>query len=138
MCRTGAVGAMLAPEGRETGCRESTESSVDTGSGTKGGVSLAFKDTPFSRPISSAFQARHGRPDAWPAASMSQHLGLGSWRGTATDLLWSHEVENYAPACQSLPAAGCRQRRREDLAAAVETMMLIAEGHMLPVEKVFF
>ena len=42
MCRTGAVGAMLAPEGRETGCRESTESSVDTGSGTKGGVGLAF------------------------------------------------------------------------------------------------
>ena len=69
---------------------------------------------------------------------MSQHLGLGSWRGTATDLFWSQEVENYAPACQSLPAAGCRQRRREDLAAAVETMMLIAEGHMLPVEKVFF
>ena len=36
------MGAMLAPEGRETGCRESTESSVDTGSGTKGGVGLAF------------------------------------------------------------------------------------------------
>ena len=66
---------------------------------------------------------------------MSQHLGLGSWRGTATDLFWSQEVENYAPASQKLPAAGCRQRRREDLAAAVETMMLIAEGHMLPVEK---
>ena len=43
MCRTGAVGAMLAPEGRETGCRESTESSGPTGSGSKGGVSLAFK-----------------------------------------------------------------------------------------------
>ena len=43
MSRTGAVGAMLAPEGRETGCRESTESSVDTGSGTKGGVTWAFK-----------------------------------------------------------------------------------------------
>ena len=37
-----------------------------------------------------------------------------------------------------LPRAGCRQRRREDLAAAVETMMLIAEGHMLPVEKVIW
>ena len=69
---------------------------------------------------------------------MSQHLGLGSCRGTAIDLSWSHEVEKYAPACQNLPAAGCRQRRREDLAAAVETMMLIAEGHMLPVEKVIF
>ena len=32
------MGAMLAPEGRETGCRESTESSVDTGSGTKGDI----------------------------------------------------------------------------------------------------
>ena len=68
--------------------------------------------------------------------------GIGSRvahiRGHETDLYWSHEVEIYAPACQNLPAAGCRQRRREDLAAAVETMMLIAEGHMLLVEKVIF
>ena len=42
MSRTSAVGAMLAPEGRETGCRESTESSGATGSGSKGGVGLAF------------------------------------------------------------------------------------------------
>ena len=41
----------------------------------------------------------------------------------------------HLPAKIYLLPAAAKQRRREDLAAAVETMMLIAEGHMLPVEK---
>ena len=44
----------------------------------------------------------------------------------------------HLPAKVYLLPAAAKGAGRGDLAAAVETMMIIAERHMLPVEKVIF